>query len=68
MNNGTYFMARSKQDKKLFDVYMYSNTEDGDITAIEVPEHKSLTFDEASAVVCTLNNETNETNEEIAEA
>lgn len=53
MNKIFYFMLRSTQDKKLFDVYMN-----------ETKINQGLTFDEASAIVLKLNNETPELKQE----
>ena len=46
MNKLIYFMVRSNQDKKLFDIY-----------ANETKINQGLTFDEASAIVLKLNQE-----------
>lgn len=46
MNKIFYFMARSKQDKKLFDIYMN-----------DTKINQCLTFEEASAIVMKLNND-----------
>lgn len=53
MNKIFYFMVRSPASKQLFDVY-----------ANETKINQGLTFDEASAIVLKLNNETPELNQE----
>lgn len=57
MNKLFYFMARSSVSKQLFDVY-----------ANETRINQNLTFDEASAIVLKLNNETPELDQEEVEA
>lgn len=53
MNKIFYFMVRNPSSKQLFDVY-----------ANETKINQGLTFDEASAIVLKLNNETPELNQE----
>lgn len=53
MTNIFYFMVRSRQDKKLFDVYMN-----------ETKINQGLPFDQASAIVMKLNNDSTDINQE----
>lgn len=46
MSKVFYFMVRSQQDKKLFDIYMN-----------ETKINQCLPFDQASAIVMKLNND-----------
>lgn len=57
MNKIFYFMVRSQQDNKLFDIYL-------DKTKINT----MLEFEDASAIVLKLNNDVPETSQEEVQA